>query len=43
MTSWYGLRKLPTLIFEKFKNLFKLRDQKWSDDGPLKKKTSVHI
>ena len=23
---------------EKFKNLFKLRDQKWSEDGPLNKK-----
>ena len=25
-------------FLEKFKNLFKLRDQKWSDDGPIKKK-----
>ena len=38
ITSWYRLRKSPTLILEKFKNLFKLRDQKWSDDELLKKK-----
>ena len=25
------------------KNLFELRDQKWSGDGPLKTKTSEHI
>ena len=28
---------------EKFKNLFKLRDQKWSQDGSLNKKTFEHI
>ena len=38
ITSWYRLRKSPTLILEKSKNLFKLRDQKWSDDELLKKK-----
>ena len=27
----------------KLKNLFELRNQKWSGDGPLKKKTSKHI
>ena len=43
MTSWNGLHKLPTLIFGETQNLFELRNEKCSDDGPLKKKTSEHI
>ena len=32
------MRKSLTMILEKSKNLFKLRDQKWSDNELLKKK-----
>ena len=30
-------------MFQKIQNFFKLKDQKWSDDKPLRKKTSEHI
>ena len=43
MTSRNGLRKLPTQFLEKRKNVFELKDQKWSGNGPLNKKTSKNI
>ena len=30
-------------MFRKIQNFLKLKDQKWSDDKPLRKKTSEHI
>ena len=43
MTSRNGFRKLPTQFLEKRKNVFELKDQKWSGNGPLNKKTSKNI
>ena len=43
MTSRNGLCKLPTQFLEKRKNVFELKDQKWSGNGPLNKKTSKNI
>ena len=43
MSSRHGLCKLPTYLLKKLKKYFESRDQKWSGDGPLKKKTSEHI
>ena len=36
MTSYNGFRKLPISFLEKLKDLFELRDQKYSGDRPLK-------
>ena len=38
MTSRNGLRKLPNQSLEKRKNVFELKNQKWSGNGPLNKK-----
>ena len=43
MTSRNGLRKLPNQSLEKRKNVFELKNQKWSGNGPLNKKTSKNI
>ena len=37
------MRKLPTLTFRKTGKPLIIKGSKWSDDGPLKKKTYVHI
>ena len=37
------MHKLQLQFLEKLKKFFELKDQKWSGNAPLKKKSSKHV